>query len=65
MVFSTLKYDTTMHRLFERAMLWEMVDLERNPMELVEIKGISKRQTKQAFTLFNPEENIFPVVHFC
>ena len=35
-----------MHRLFEKAMLWEMVDLQRNPMELVEIKGISKRQKK-------------------
>jgi len=27
-------------------MLWEMVDLERNPMQLVEIKGISKRLRK-------------------
>jgi len=35
-----------MHRLFEKAMLWQMVDLQRNPMELVEIKGISKRQKK-------------------
>lgn len=28
-----------MHRLFEKAMLWEMVDLQRNPMQLVAIKG--------------------------
>ena len=35
-----------MHRLFEKAMLWEMVDLQRNPMQLVAIKGISKRQKK-------------------
>lgn len=35
-----------MHRLFEKAMLWEMVDWQRNPMELVEIKGISKRRKK-------------------
>lgn len=35
-----------MHRLYEKAMLWEMVDLQRNPMQLVEIKGISKRQKK-------------------
>jgi integrase len=35
-----------MHRLYEKAMLWEMVDLERNPMQLVEVKGISKRQKK-------------------
>jgi integrase len=35
-----------MHRLFERAMLWELVPLQRNPMELVEVKGISRRQRK-------------------
>jgi integrase len=35
-----------MHRLFEKAMLWEMVDVQRNPMQLVEIKGISKRLKK-------------------
>jgi integrase len=35
-----------MYRLFEKAMLWEIVELQRNPMELVEIKGISKRQKR-------------------
>ena len=35
-----------MYRLFEKAMLWEMVEWQRNPMELVEIKGVSKRQKK-------------------
>jgi integrase len=35
-----------MHRLYEKAMLWEMVEWQRNPMQLVEIKGISKRQKK-------------------
>jgi integrase len=35
-----------MHRLFEKAMLWEMVELQRNPMQLVEIEGISKRRKK-------------------
>ena len=35
-----------MHRLYEKAMLWEIVEWQRNPMELVEIKGISKRQKK-------------------
>ncbi len=34
------------HRLYEKAMLWEMVEWQRNPMELVEIKGISKRRKK-------------------
>jgi integrase len=35
-----------MYRLFERAMLWGVLPIERNPMELVEIKGISKRIRK-------------------
>lgn len=35
-----------MHRLFELAMLWEVIDVDRNPMDLVEIKGISKRTKK-------------------
>ena len=32
-----------MHRLFEKAMLWELIPLERNPMSLVELRGVSKR----------------------
>ena len=35
-----------MHRLFEKAMLWELVPVERNPMDLVEVKGISRRAKK-------------------
>jgi len=35
-----------MHRLYEKAMLWEIVELGRNPMELVEVRGITKRQRK-------------------
>lgn len=35
-----------LHRLYEKAMLWELAEWQRNPMELVEIKGISKRQKK-------------------
>lgn len=47
-----------MYRLFDKAMLWELVPIERNPMELVEVKGISKRkkrprilQVKDAWTI--------------
>src|ERR1700732_4775176 len=29
--------------LYEKAMLWELIPLERNPMALVELKGVSKR----------------------
>jgi integrase len=36
----------TMFRLFERAMFWELIDLQRNPMELVEVRGISKRKKR-------------------
>jgi integrase len=32
-----------MYRLFEKAMLWELIPSERNPMSLVELKGVSKR----------------------
>lgn len=35
-----------MHRLFEKTMFREMVECQRNPMELVEIRGISKRRKK-------------------
>jgi integrase len=35
-----------MRRLFEKGMLWEILPLQRNPMELVEIRGISKRQRR-------------------
>ena len=33
-----------MHRLFECAMKWALFPLGRNPMELVEIKDVTKRQ---------------------
>lgn len=32
-----------LYRLFEKAMLWELITVQRNPMELVEIRGSSKR----------------------
>lgn len=35
-----------MHLLFERAMLWGLIELQRNPIELVKIKGVSKRQKR-------------------
>ncbi|MFZ0745833.1 MAG: tyrosine-type recombinase/integrase [Terracidiphilus sp.] len=39
-----------MHRVFEKAMLWEEFEFGRNPMELVEVKGVTKR-TKKAVVL--------------
>jgi integrase len=35
-----------MYRLFDKAMIWELIDVERNPMELVKVKGISKRKRR-------------------
>jgi len=32
-----------LHRLYEKAMLWDIIDIQRNPMALVEIRGSSKR----------------------
>jgi len=32
-----------MHRLIDRGIFWGMVDLQRNPMELIRVKGASKR----------------------
>ena len=31
------------HLLFEKAMLWGLIELQRNPIELVKVKGSSKR----------------------
>jgi integrase len=35
-----------LYRLFDKAMLWELLDVRRNPIELVEVKGISKRKRR-------------------
>jgi integrase len=35
-----------LHLLFERAMLWGLIELQRNPIELVRVKGASKRPRK-------------------
>ena len=35
-----------MPMVFERAMLWGLMDVQRNPMELVKLKGTSKRLKK-------------------
>jgi len=43
-----------LHLLFERAMLWGLIDVQRNPLELVKVKGGSKRQ-KALVTLTSDE----------
>lgn len=37
-----------MHRLFGKAKLYGMVDWVESPIELVEVRGISKRRRKPA-----------------
>jgi integrase len=43
-----------LHLLFERAMLWGLVDVTRNPLELVKVKGSSRRENPP--TVLTPEE---------
>jgi len=40
--------------LLDRAMLWEYMNIDRNPMQLVKIKGSSKRL--RLIVVINPEE---------
>jgi integrase len=40
------KIKALMHRLFEKAMFWELIPVGRNPMALVEIQGPSRRRKK-------------------
>jgi integrase len=41
---SMVRARNTISRLLDLAMLWEYIPLERNPMELVTVKGSTKRQ---------------------
>ena len=43
-----------MHLLFEKAMLWELMDLQRNPVDVVKLRGTSKRQKKPQ--ILSPEK---------
>jgi integrase len=35
-----------LHLLFEKAMLWSLMEVQRNPIELVKVKGSSRRQKR-------------------
>lgn len=43
-----------LHLLFEKAMLWELIELQRNPIELVKLRGTSKRQKR--VQILSPEK---------
>jgi len=49
-----------LHLLFERAMLWGLIDVQRNPLELVKIKGGSRRQ--KALVTLTQEEFLLLIV---
>ncbi len=50
------------HRLYEKAMLWEMVEWQRNPMDFVEIKGISKRRKRPVILTVEQFFLILPLI---
>jgi len=43
-----------LHLLFEKAMLWGLIEVQRNPIELVKVKGSSRRQKKPQ--ILSPEQ---------
>ncbi len=43
-----------MHLLFEKAMLWELIELQRNPIELVQLRGTSRRTRR--IQIIEPEK---------
>jgi hypothetical protein len=51
---SKVRARNTISRLLDLAMLWEYLPLERNPMELVTVKGSTKR--KKAITIITPAQ---------
>jgi len=52
-----------LHMLFERAMLWGLIEIQRNPMELVKLKGTSKRLKRPQ--ILTPEifQELIAVLH--
>ena len=43
-----------LHLLFEKAMLWGLIEVQRNPIELAKVKGSSRRQKKPQ--ILSPEK---------
>ncbi|HWX55521.1 MAG TPA: site-specific integrase [Verrucomicrobiae bacterium] len=51
-----------MHLLFEHAMKWEMLGCQRNPMELVKIKGVTKRTRKRLIITVEQFHSLLPLL---
>jgi integrase len=64
-----------MHLLFEKAMLWELIELQRNPIELVKLRGTNRRQRrpqilapekfKELVSVLREPYNIMAIVAMC
>ena len=51
------------HLLFEKAMLWELIDLQRNPVELVKLKGTSRRTRRPQVITPQKFQELVTVLH--
>ena len=54
------------HLLFERAMLWELIDVQLNPIELVKLRGTSRRMRKPQIVApekFQALLEVLPKIH--
>lgn len=52
-----------LHLLFERAMLWGLMDVQRNPMELVRLKGTSKRRKRPEILTPEKFQELVPILN--
>lgn len=52
-----------LHLLFERAMLWGLIEIQRNPMELVKLKGASKRLKKPQILTPEQFQELVAILH--
>jgi integrase len=51
-----------MHRLYEYAMKWRMMSIQRNPMELVEVKGVARRMRKPKVLTLEQYHLLLPLI---
>lgn len=51
-----------MHLLFEHAMKWEMIACQRNPMDLVKIKGVTRRTRRKLIITVEQFHALLPLL---
>jgi len=52
------------HRIFEYAMKWEVLDTQRNPMDLVEVKGVTKRVRRKIVLTVKQYHTLLPLLPY-